>query len=109
MKLHLPLCLLILLPISVCTAAENPLPKALGVPGVHSYAQKIIAAGETLQFRTSATVPYELSICRLGHKVDDPTSDEVLKTFPVAEPTPQPIPPGSFVHSVRPLPAYEHH
>jgi hypothetical protein len=88
-------------------AAENPLPKALDVPGVHSYAQKIIAAGDTRQFRTSATMPYELSVCRLGLNVDDPSGDEVLKTFLAAEPTPQPIHPGSFVHVDKPLPADE--
>ena len=108
MKIHLPLFVLTLLSAGVgWTAEPASLPRALDVPGVHSYAQKIVAAGDTLQFRTSATVPYELSICRLGPKIDDPSSDEVLKTFPISAPTPQPIHPGSFVHVDKPLSADE--
>jgi N,N-dimethylformamidase beta subunit-like protein/concanavalin A-like lectin/glucanase superfamily protein len=101
-------CFLVLLSGRVCTASDGPpLPKAIDVPGVHSYAQKTIAAGDMIQFRTSATVPYELSICRLGPMIDDPADDEVLKTFAIAEPTPQPIHPGSFVHVEKGLPAEE--
>jgi hypothetical protein len=97
---------ILLLASGICAAADTaPFPRALDVPGVHSYAQKIVAAGETLQFRTSATVPYELSVCRLGRDIDDPSGDEVLKVFPRAEPTPQPIHPGSFVHVAESLPA----
>jgi hypothetical protein len=85
--LLVPLAALILTPVAICMAADSaPLPRALAVPGVHSYAQKIVAAGDTLQFRTSATVPYELSICRPGPDINDPSGDEVLKTFPIAEP-----------------------
>lgn len=108
MKANLLLFVLILLCASISAATEQQfLPRALDVPGVHSYAQKIITAGDTIQFRTSATVPYELSICRLGHAIDDPAGDEVLKTFPVAEPVTQPIHPGSFVHVEKGLPAEE--
>lgn len=98
----------LLLSFGICSAAETtPLPQSLDVPGVHSYAQKIVTAGDTLQFRTSATLPYELSICRLGPDIDDPSGDEVLKTFPIAEPVPQPIHPGSFVHVSNSLTADE--
>ena len=108
MRMHPLVSVLAILSAGICWASEKvPLPRALDVPGVHSYAQKIIAAGDTLQFRTSATVPYELSICRLGAEIDDPSGDEVLKTFPISEPTPQAIHPGSFVHVDKPLPADE--
>lgn len=108
MRLLARCCFLILLSGSVCAAADtHALPRAVDVPGVHSYAEKIICAGDMIRFRTSATVPYELSICRLGHAIDDPAGDDVLKTFPVAEPMAQPIHPGSFVHVEKGLPAEE--
>ncbi len=75
-KTFLPLCILTFLSVGLCLAAETlPSPRALDVPGVHCYAQKIVAAGDTIQFRTSATVPYALSIGRLGQKIYDPSGD----------------------------------
>ena len=82
-----------------------PLPRAMPLEGLHAYAEQSISAGETLHLRVSSTVPYELSICRLGHDVDDPAGDEVLYTFPAAPPVRQPIHPGSFVHVAQGLPA----
>ena len=75
------------------------------VPGVHAYAEKSVAAGDTIHFRVSSTVPYELSVCRLGPEVDNFESDEVLYTFPKAEPKLQEIHPGSYVHVENGLPA----
>ena len=75
------------------------------VPGIHAYAEKSVAAGDTVQFRVSSTVPYELSVCRLGTQVDNLESDQVLHTFPKAEPRPQEIHPGSYIHVENGLPA----
>jgi hypothetical protein len=79
-------------------ADTGPLPRPMPLDGLHAYTEKIVTAGDTLHVRVSSTVPYELSICRLGHAVDDPTQDEVLQTFPVAQPVAQPIHPGSFLN-----------
>lgn len=81
--------------------------RGLQLAGLHAYAEKIVTAGETIHFHTSSTVPYELSICRLGLKVDDPAGDEVLETFLKPEPVQQPIHPGSFVCVDNPIPAEE--
>lgn len=86
-------------------ADSGPLPKPMPLDGLHAYTEKIIAAGETLHVRVSSTVPYELSICRLGHAVDDPAQDEVLTTFPTAPPVAQPIHPGSFMYVEHGIPA----
>ena len=75
-----------------------PLHDALLLPGVHGYAQRSLAAGETLRVRMSADVPYRLSIRRLGVRVDDRESDEVLHSINVATPRVQPIHPGSYIH-----------
>ena len=70
----------------------------LDLPGVHGYAEKSVAAGDTVRFRISGGVPYRLSIRRLGARVDDPSGDEVLHEFPPSGAGPQPIHPGSYVH-----------
>lgn len=73
-------------------------PRALAVPGVHAYSlEKSVAAGETLEFCVSSSVPYQLSICRLGSEMDQPDKDDVLHVFPRSLATPQPIHPGSFI------------
>ena len=90
---------------NVTAADQVPLPRAMQLDGLHAYAEKIISAGETIHFRVSSTVPYELSICRLGHEVDDPASDDVLYTFPQAPPVQQPIHAGSFIHVAQGVPA----
>ena len=72
---------------------------AIEVPGVHAYAlEHSVAAGGTLELCVSASVPYRLSICRLGLQVDDPAGDTVLKRDDEAPANPQPIHPGSYVH-----------
>ena len=68
------------------------------IPGLHAYAEESVAAGETIRFRAGSTVPYELSIARLGPEIDNPASDETLHTFPDAAPRQQPIHPGSYIH-----------
>ena len=93
--------------LSPAFAESIPPHRALDLVGLHSYAEKSIEAGETIHFRTSSTVPYELSVCRLGPEVDDPAGDEVLFTFPELQPSSQPIHPGSYVHIPKGLPADE--
>jgi hypothetical protein len=84
---------------NLCAAqGAPPLPKPLPLIGLHAYAEKSVTAGDTIHFRTSSTVPYRLSICRLGQLVDDISGDEVLKILQVDEPLQQPIHPGSYVH-----------
>ena len=83
----------------------NSLAKPLELAGLHAYADKILCAGETIHFRVSSTEPYELSVCRLGHEVDDPSGDEALFTFPKSPPVAQPIHPGSFVLVEKAFPA----
>ena len=90
---------------AAAAADPDPLPRAMPLEGLHAYAEKILSAGDTIHFRVSSTVPYELSVCRLGHSVDDPAGDEVLHTFPESPPESQPIHPGSFLHVARGLPA----
>ena len=68
------------------------------IPGVHAYAEESVEAGETIHFRASSTVPYDLSVVRLGLDVDDFSSDEVVHSFPRLEPKQQAIHPGSYIH-----------
>jgi N,N-dimethylformamidase len=77
----------------------------LHLPGLHAYAQESVTAGEAIAFRVSSSVPYQLSVCRLGPKVDDHESDVVLHTFSQAEPQSQPIYSGSFAIIEKALPA----
>ena len=78
--------------------------RALDVHGLHAYAEKSIAAGETIHFRTSSTVPYKLSVVRLAGDVDDQESDVVLHTFEESTAKSQAIHPGSYVHVEKNLP-----
>jgi hypothetical protein len=73
--------------------------RALDVPGVHAYPlEHSVAAGETLELCVSSSVPYRLSICRLGLDVDNPAGDTVLARFAESPANPQAIHPGSYVH-----------
>lgn len=86
---------------ALAALAESPIPPhtALAVPGVHAYAlEHSVAAGETLELCVSSSVPYLLSICRLGLQVDDPAGDTVLQRYDEAPANPQPIHPGSYIH-----------
>jgi len=85
-------------------SAAIPPHRALEVAGLHAYPRAhSIAAGEVLELCVSSTVPYRLSICRLGPQVDDPAGDEVLARFEEAPEHPQPIHPGSYVHIAKRL------
>lgn len=90
-------------PPSPAAAPGSPPPhRAVAVPGVHAYPlEHSIAAGETLELCVSTSVPYRLSICRLGREVDDPARDEVLADFGSFPANPQPIHPGSYVACAR--------
>jgi hypothetical protein len=89
----------------VGAADAIPPHRPLELAGLHAYAEKSVTPGQTMHFRVSSTVPYVLSICRLGPKIDDPAGDEVLHTFPSSPPVRQPIHPGSYVHVAKSLPA----
>ncbi len=80
-------------------AAVAMLPhRAVQVPGVHAYPlEHSLAPGETLELCISSSVPYRMSICRLGLQVDDPAGDQVMAQFDEAAGNPQPIHPGSYV------------
>ena len=67
------------------------------VEGVHAYGPKKVEPGDALPLRVSSTVPYELSIVRLGSDPDSMAEDKTL--FNVSSPArPQEIHPGSYVH-----------
>jgi len=84
------------------TPASPPPHRALAVPGVHAYPlEHSIAAGGTLELCVSTSVPYRLSICRLGRDVDDPAGDEVLTDLGSFPANPQPVHPGSYVTCAR--------
>src|SRR5262245_48746710 len=88
-------------PARAATASVPAIPahKLLAVPGVHLYAdEQSVAAGQPIRFHVSSSVPYVLSVCRLGLQVDDPAGDEVLHEFPREAGVVQPIHPGSYVH-----------
>lgn len=80
-------------------SAKIPPHLALDVPGVHAYPiEHSVAAGGTLELCVSGSVPYRLSICRLGRDVDNPAGDQVLARFDESPANPQPIHPGSYIH-----------
>ncbi len=83
---------------------EIPPHHAITLPGLHAYAQKSIAAGDEIEFRISSTVPYDLSVVKLGPDPENRDEDPVLKTFRAREPKTQPIHPGSYVHVAGGLP-----
>ncbi len=90
------------------TATERPdIPahQPVVLPGLHAYAQKSIAAGEEIEFRVSSSVPYDLSVVRLGPDPENRDEDPTLETFRVEAPRSQPIHPGSYVHVSKGLPA----
>src|ERR1043166_2053357 len=82
------------------SAATNDLPpphKAMVVPGIHGYAEQSVAAGESIHFHISSTVPHRLGIYRLGLDPESPGQDELLHKFAESPARPQPIHPGSYV------------
>ncbi|MFO0896916.1 MAG: LamG domain-containing protein, partial [Pirellulales bacterium] len=79
-------------------APSIPPHEPLLLPGVHAYAQRSLAAGDTLQVRVSSTAPYELQFCQLGLRVDDPAGDAILEKITQTQPAQQAIHPGSYIH-----------
>lgn len=86
-------------------ATRIPPHTAIEVPGLHAYAlEHSVSAGGTLELCVSSSVPYRLSICRLGLEVDDPAGDTVLQRYEESPANPQPVHPGSYVHIEKRLP-----
>ncbi len=85
--------------------SENSIP--IYLPGVHAYAEKSVASGQTIHFRVSSDVPYHLCVCRLGPNVDDPSLDEDLpwSCHQILHKRQQPIYPGSYVYIEKSLSA----
>ena len=52
--------------------AAIPPHRRIELRGLHAYAEKSIAAGETIHFRTSSTVPCQLSVVRLAGDITWP-------------------------------------
>lgn len=72
--------------------------RAISVPGVHAYVEReSVAAGESLRLHVSSSVPYDLSICRLGSSIDSREDDVELVAFPNCPAVPRPIHPGSYL------------
>jgi|GEM_PF-308344 len=87
------------------TASETiPPHEAIDLPGLHAYAQKSIAAGEEIAFRVSSSVPYDLTVVKLGSDPEKRNDDPVLHRFRVDKAATQPIHPGSYVHMAEGLP-----
>jgi hypothetical protein len=78
---------------------DIPPHRALDLEGLHAYAVPwSVPAGGEVSLHVSSSVPYQLSVVRLGLEVDDPTGDEVLQDYPQSPARTQPIHPGSYVH-----------
>lgn len=71
--------------------------------GVHAYAQKSVHAGDVIELRVSSTVPYQLSIARLGWDTEGPSKDWTIHSFPPIPEVQRSIRPGSYVHVERAL------
>ncbi|MBM3844955.1 MAG: LamG domain-containing protein [Verrucomicrobia bacterium] len=94
------------LPAGARPPSTSTLPKhqALDVPGLHAYPlEHSLPAGEMLELCVSSTARYDLSIRRLGVRVDDPESDIIMAEFRDQPAVPQPIHPGSYVHVAKAL------
>jgi len=79
--------------------------RAVPLEGFHGYPSvQTVEAGEKIAFHLSSSVPYQLSICRLGKRIDDSASDEVLYAFKPGAAAAQPIYPGSYVAVDKALP-----
>ncbi|VWX61232.1 conserved hypothetical protein [Burkholderiales bacterium 8X] len=85
--------------------AAMPPHRAIRLPGLHAYPGAIsVAAGETIGFHVSSSVPYRFSLCRLGPDPDDASQDPVLLGPTDHAAQVQPIHPGSYVLVERGLP-----
>lgn len=73
--------------------------RTVAIPGqIQAYAQKSVAAGTAIDFRVHSTVPYTLSVVRLGWDTDGTGRDWTLHSFPQAAAAARVIRPGSYVH-----------
>ena len=63
---------------TIAAVANQP----IVISAVEAYAEKSLAAGETIYFRVSSPVAYELSIVRLGWDTDTPLDE---KGFPLRD------------------------
>ena len=81
-----------------------PAHQAVDLPGLHAYAQKSLAAGEEIEFRVSSSVPYKLSLVKLGSDPESRDKDPILDSVRIDGPKSQPIHPGSYVHVSKGLP-----
>ncbi|WP_423455012.1 N,N-dimethylformamidase beta subunit family domain-containing protein [Ottowia sp. VDI28] len=80
--------------------------RAIELAGLHAYSDQIsVEAGERIAFHVSASIPYTVSLCRLGPDTTGPSQDEVLTTETCNEPVVQPIHPGSCIHVKNGIPA----
>jgi len=92
-------------PVDTVSSEDIPPHHAIDLPGLHAYAQKSIEAGEEIEFRVSSSVPYDLSVVKLGADSENRDKDPVLQSFRVEQPQTQPIHPGSYLHVDKALPA----
>ena len=84
--------------VETVSSEDIPPHHAIDLPGLHAYAQKSIAAGEEIEFRVSSSVPYDLSVVKLGADPENREKDPALQSFQVEQPQTQPIHPGSYLH-----------
>lgn len=78
--------------------------KPVTLLNVHAYAEKSLAAGSTLHFQLSSTVPTALSIVRLGWDTSAPTRDWVVAELGGLNAAPRVIKPGSYIDVPNALP-----
>ena len=98
-------------PVACPTSAISAVPnRARAVQGLEAYAEKSVAAGDTIHFRISS--PYgidpRLSIVRLGWDTELRTRDWTLSSVVLPDPGPQAIRPGSYVHVESALDSFAH-
>jgi N,N-dimethylformamidase len=78
--------------------------RAIVPGGIHGYTDRLsYAAGDTVRILVSNTLPYDLSVYRLGPSSYPTPRGEVQHQLLNVPPNPQPIHPGSYVHIDRGL------
>ena len=88
-----------------CAQAESLEPREVRLQGLHAYPQnESVAAGEKIAFHVSSEHPYRFRVSKLGLKVDDLSSDQLVFTSPqLFDANVQPIQPGSWIKFARNL------
>lgn len=79
-------------------------PNKILLDGVHGYAQRSVAPGETLNICVSSDVHYQIAIWKLGRDPESHDEDKLIELLPGKEGCRQPIFPGSYVHHTVGLP-----